>query len=88
MRPELRLLQTELSGLTYYPRLRFRGEPVTAYRVYCLDGVNRFVRAESVEASDDEGAIRLAREVMGECVNCEVWERDRLVTRLSKGVSE
>jgi hypothetical protein len=63
----------------------FRGAPVVAYRLYCLDGVNRFVRAVSIEAPDDESALSLARSEMGECVKSEVWDRDRLVARLGGG---
>jgi hypothetical protein len=55
---------------------------MAAYRVYHLDGMNRFVRAEPVEAPDDVGAIRLAEDLMSDWAKCEVWERDRLVARL------
>ena len=53
------------------------------YRVYCLDGVNRFTRTESFEAPDDEAAARRTRELMADCVKAEVWDRDRLVARLN-----
>lgn len=59
------------------------GGLMIAYRVYCLDGVNRFVRAEPIEAASDDNALRMARVVMGDCFKCEVWERDRLVGRLN-----
>ena len=54
------------------------------YRVYCLDGVNRFVRTEQLEADNDEVATELARLVVGDCVHFEVWDRDRLVKRISR----
>jgi hypothetical protein len=55
---------------------------MAAYRVYCMDGVNRFTRTESIEAQNDDDAIRQARALMGDCFRAEVWERDRLVARL------
>jgi hypothetical protein len=54
---------------------------VTAYRVYCLDGVNRFILAEWIDAEGDEEALRLASTITAG-LNREVWERDRLVGRL------
>ena len=56
---------------------------MVAYRVYCLDGVNRVQGAEWVEAPDDEVAITLARGVMRESPKCEVWDGNRLVARLT-----
>jgi hypothetical protein len=53
-----------------------------SYRVYCLDGMSRIVRAEPLEAGSDDDALRMARVVMGDCFKSEVWERDRLVGRL------
>ena len=54
-----------------------------AYRIYCLDGANRFQRTESIEAATDEDAIRQARGMMEDCMICEVWERERLVVRMN-----
>ena len=51
------------------------------YRVFCLDGVNRFVRAETIEADNDEIAIEKARSVAGDCIHFEVWQHDRIVKR-------
>lgn len=56
---------------------------MAAYRIYCLDGMNRFVRAKPIDATGDEDALRMARVVMGDCFKCEVWERDRLVGRIT-----
>ncbi|HET6942861.1 MAG TPA: hypothetical protein VFH89_11930 [Sphingomicrobium sp.] len=53
------------------------------YRVYCLDGVNRFQRTETIEAATDEDAIRRARGMMEDCTICEIWDRERLVARLN-----
>ena len=47
-----------------------------------MDGVNRFTRTESIEAQNDDDAIRQAGALMGDCFRAEVWERDRLVARL------
>ena len=56
---------------------------MVAYRLYCLDGVNRFSRAENFEAQNDEDAIRRARQLMGDAIKCEIWERNRLVARIN-----
>ena len=56
---------------------------VVAYRVYFLDGVDRFTRTESIEASTDEDAIRLAGSMIGDSIKCEVWDRQRLVARVT-----
>ncbi len=53
------------------------------YRIYCLDGVQRFTRTENVEAPSDEDAIFRARAMMSDCLTAEVWDRDRLVARLA-----
>ena len=55
---------------------------MVAYRLYCLDGVNRFSRAENFEARNDEDAIRRSRQLMGDAIKCEIWERNRLVARI------
>ena len=56
---------------------------MAAYRLYCLDGTNRFTRAESFDAPDDEGAVRRGRVLMGDAIKAEIWERNRLVTRIT-----
>ena len=55
---------------------------MVAYRLYCLDGMNRFTHAEPFEAPNDEEAARRARVLMGDAIKCEVWERNRLVARI------
>jgi len=58
------------------------------YRVYCLDGVNRFQRTETIKAATDEDAIRRACGMMEDCTICEVWERERLVSRMNARESD
>ncbi len=52
------------------------------YRIYCLDGANRITRAEQIVATNDEQAIAAARS-MKPLVKRELWQRDRLVARIS-----
>ena len=52
---------------------------MVAYRVYFLDGVNRFMRAEAIEAASDEDVVRQVRPLMREAIKCEIWDRHRLV---------
>ena len=56
---------------------------MSAYRVYCLDGVNRVVSAEWIEAETDAEAVEIGRGILGNCVKCEVWQGQRLVERLT-----
>jgi hypothetical protein len=51
------------------------------YRLYCLDGANRITRAERISANSDEEAVAAAR-AMKLPMKCELWLRDRLVTRI------
>ena len=55
---------------------------MVAFRVYFLDGVNRFTRAENIEAASYEEAIGRARELMRGAVKCEIWDRQKLVARV------
>ena len=56
---------------------------MAAYRLYCLDGANHFTHSADFEASGDEEAIRRAQVLMGESTKAEIWDRNRLVARLS-----
>ena len=55
---------------------------MVAYRVYFLDGVNRFTRTEAVEAASDDDAVRLAKPLMGDAIKREIWDRQRLVAKV------
>jgi hypothetical protein len=55
------------------------------YRVYRLDGANRFTRTELIEATTDEEALRRASVAVGDALKYEIWERDRLVQRIEQG---
>jgi hypothetical protein len=55
---------------------------VVAFRVYFLDGVNRFIGAENIEAETADAAVRQARAMRGDSINCEVWCGSRLVARV------
>ena len=56
---------------------------MVAYRVYFLDGVNRFTRAENIEEASTEEAISRAREMMNGAVKCEIWNQQSLVARVT-----
>ena len=58
------------------------------YRVYCLDGADRFMRAEHIEAPTDEEAVRRASVAVGDALKYEIWERDRLVQRIDQRPSK
>jgi hypothetical protein len=51
------------------------------YRLYCLNDHGRFARAHEIEARDDEDALAQAR-AMKLPVECELWNRNRLVAKL------
>ena len=52
---------------------------MAAYRVYCINGINQVTRAEDCEAATDEEAMVRARQLMGDCLKAEVWQRHRRV---------
>ena len=56
---------------------------MVGYRLYGLDGVNKVVSAEWIEAEHDSGAIAVAKEKMdGQPV--ELWQGLRLVARIER----
>jgi hypothetical protein len=55
---------------------------MSAYRVYCLDGAGKVWAAEWIEADDDSSALESARQFI-KAVQCEVWQGQRLVGRVS-----
>jgi len=58
-----------------------RGLSMERYRVFCLDGANRILSADSVEANSDAEALsKAARLSLGD--RREVWLRDRLIGRI------
>lgn len=54
------------------------------YRLYCRDGVGRVTSAEWISAESDAEAMDAARS-WKPGVQCEVWERDRLVGMVEPG---
>ena len=57
------------------------GAALPTYRLYRLDGAGKITSAEWLDAADDEDAARQARE-RGDGGTWEVWDRQRLVTRI------
>jgi Tfp pilus assembly ATPase PilU len=55
---------------------------VIDYRLYCLDENGHISLAESISASDDAEAIKLARTLKKGTLKCEVWQASRLVSKL------
>jgi hypothetical protein len=55
---------------------------MSEYRLYRVDGAGRILSAEWLEAADDDSAVAEAR-TCAEGTRCEIWQRDRLVARLS-----
>lgn len=51
------------------------------YRLYCLDGNGSFSKVEEITAINDAEAIILAKR-MKKPVNCELWERSRMIARI------
>ena len=54
---------------------------MTDYRLYCLNSAGKMERAEWIAAKTEEEAIVVAR-MKKLPVNCELWEGNRLVTRI------
>jgi len=51
------------------------------YRLYCLNEAGKFTKALDIDARNDEAAIDRARELKLQ-VECELWERGRMVAKL------
>lgn len=56
---------------------------MTGYRLYSLDGANKVVSAEWIEADDDLAAVETAKRMM-DGQDCEVWQGKRLIARLPR----
>jgi len=52
------------------------------YKLYYLDNTGQVVLPDFIEASDDEDAIRQARELKRNALKCEVWQGHRTVASL------
>jgi hypothetical protein len=62
--------------------LRFAGELMASYRLYCLDGAGHISMAEWIEAATDEEALARAKVLKNGALRCEVWDGNRLVGSL------
>ena len=51
---------------------------MVAYRLYCMDGLGKIGRVETLETADDREAVRLAYELKLPC-HYRGWERDRCI---------
>jgi hypothetical protein len=60
---------------------------MTAYRLYCMDGLGKIGRVEELEADSDEEAVSIAC-AKKLAVTCEVWDRDRLVAEIPASSSD
>lgn len=54
---------------------------MAGYRLYKLDGVGNIAEAKWLDASDDDDAVRQARDHDPQFA-CEIWAGDRLVARV------
>ena len=52
------------------------------YRLYCIGDDGRFTKSDEIDAKDDDEALALSRK-MKLPVKCELWERGRLMAKLS-----
>jgi hypothetical protein len=50
------------------------------YRLYCFDGVDRISGVHEIDAETDDDAVAQARAI-DSGIKCELWLRDRLVSR-------
>lgn len=54
---------------------------MTGYKLYCFDQVNRMTAAKPIAARSDEEALEMVRS-LSPGGPCELWNGDRLVTRI------
>ena len=62
------------------------GTALPAYRLYRLDGAGQITNAEWLEADVDDDAIRQGRVIMDGAPSFELWDGQRLVARVRKGL--
>jgi hypothetical protein len=53
------------------------------YRIYMLDHKHRIVTGSDADCPDDEAALAWAATTLGTDVRAEVWQRQRIVGRVS-----
>lgn len=63
--------------------VRWRGDRLSDYHIYCLDDRNVIVRRHHHLADDDESALEAARKFCGD-YGIEIWVGTRRVARLGK----
>ena len=68
------MLRVRFGGFAYMP----------AYRLYYLDGTGKVASAEWLDATDDDTALALARDLC-KTRRCELWDRQRLIARWGPG---
>ena len=52
------------------------------YRLYCFDGADKITSAYVVTATNDAEAVLAAKKTLADCFAAELWDCDRLVTRI------
>lgn len=57
---------------------------MAGYRLYCLDGADKVVSAEWIDADNDVAAVEVAKEMMNGR-SYELWKRTRLIARSVHG---
>jgi hypothetical protein len=56
------------------------------YRLYCLNDSNAIIGVQTANCPDDDSALAHARQELPKtekCAGIEVWQRDRLIGRVS-----
>jgi hypothetical protein len=51
------------------------------YRLFCLNGAGRIIKAEAIKASGDDEAIAFAKALKNP-TPCELWKRRRLIAKI------
>jgi hypothetical protein len=47
---------------------------MSEYRLYCLDGDGHIKQAHDIEATDDQAAVKIARDREHDDYDCELWQ--------------
>jgi hypothetical protein len=58
------------------------------YRLYILGQDDRIIQPIDLDCANDRAAIESAKQFGGNSHDVELWQRDRMVTKLAKSAAE
>jgi hypothetical protein len=60
---------------------------VNDYRLYRLDAAGQIMLVELIHAADDDDAVQQAAELSRAALKCEIWQGNRLISKMGRANS-